>query len=57
MRGALVEQRLRHPHSRLKAHLSWDVSFWVAFVFTIGSILWVGPCNNDCAGYLLMYHT
>lgn len=45
-RGAFVEQRLRHPQTRLKAHLSWDVSFWVAFIFTIGSILWVGPLNS-----------
>ncbi|KAH9918086.1 uncharacterized protein B0H18DRAFT_823524, partial [Fomitopsis serialis] len=37
----VVEQRLHHPQTRLKAHLSWDVSFWVAFVFTLGSILWV----------------
>ncbi|KZT71169.1 hypothetical protein DAEQUDRAFT_724543 [Daedalea quercina L-15889] len=36
-----VEQRLRHPQTRLKAHLSWDVSFWVALVFTVGSIFWV----------------
>ena len=36
-----VEQRLRHPHSRLKVHLAWDISFWVAVVFTIGSAAWV----------------
>ncbi|KZT06667.1 uncharacterized protein LAESUDRAFT_725756 [Laetiporus sulphureus 93-53] len=38
---AVVEQRLYHSHARLKLHLSWDVSFWVAFVFVVGSALWV----------------
>jgi len=36
-----VEQRLRHPGTKLKVHLSWDVSFWVAVMFTLGSISWI----------------
>ncbi|EPS97109.1 hypothetical protein FOMPIDRAFT_1032103 [Fomitopsis schrenkii] len=41
VRGAAVKQRLRHAQARMKPHLSWDVSFWVALMFTLGSILWV----------------
>lgn len=37
----VVQQRLRHPHSRLKVHLAWDVSFWVAIAFVLGSAAWV----------------
>ena len=37
----LVEQRLRHPHTQLKVHLSWDVSWWVAVIFVLGSTAWV----------------
>ena len=38
---ALVEQRLRRPSTRLKVHLAWDLAFWVALVFVVGSALWV----------------
>ena len=37
----LVEQRLRHPTSKIKVHLTWDISFWVAVLFVIGSTVWV----------------
>lgn len=37
----LVQQRLRHPHTHFKVHLSWDVSFWVAVTFVLGSAAWV----------------
>ncbi|KAJ3548916.1 hypothetical protein NM688_g5233 [Phlebia brevispora] len=37
----LIEQRLRHPHTRLKVHLTWDVSFWVAVTFVLGSAAWI----------------
>lgn len=36
-----TKQRLRHPHSELKVHLTWDISFWVAVVFILGSTAWV----------------
>ena len=36
-----VEQRFRHAHSRLKVHLTWDISFWVAVTFVLGSSAWV----------------
>ncbi|KAJ3548914.1 hypothetical protein NM688_g5234 [Phlebia brevispora] len=38
---ALEEQRLRHPNSSLKVHLSLDVSFWVAIAFVVGSAAWI----------------
>ncbi|THH16050.1 hypothetical protein EUX98_g9364 [Antrodiella citrinella] len=41
IREVLVSQRLRHPHSNLKVHLTWDVSFWVAIVFVLGSAAWI----------------
>lgn len=37
----LTEKRLRHPHTMLKVHLTWDVSFWVAVAFVVGSAAWV----------------
>jgi len=37
----VVHQRIRHPYTRLKVHLTRDVSFWVAVVFVVGSMLWV----------------
>ena len=37
-----VKQRLQHPTSRLKVHLAWDISFWVAILFVLGSTVWVG---------------
>lgn len=33
--------RAKHIHSSFKLHLSWDVSFWVAVIFTLGSVAWV----------------
>lgn len=37
----VTEQRLKHPSSELKIHLTWDISFWVAVVFILGSTAWV----------------
>lgn len=37
-----VKQRLQHPGSKLKVHLAWDISFWVAVLFVLGSTVWVG---------------
>lgn len=37
----VVGQRLKHPSTRLKPHLTWDVSFWVAVVFVLGSTAWI----------------
>jgi hypothetical protein len=37
----LVTQRLRHPRQQMKVHLSWNISFWVAVIFVLGSIAWV----------------
>ncbi|EIN04636.1 hypothetical protein PUNSTDRAFT_146307 [Punctularia strigosozonata HHB-11173 SS5] len=39
--AVLVAQRVRHPHTKLKVHLAWDISFWVAIVFVLGSTAWV----------------
>lgn len=36
-----IEQRLHHPHARFKLHLTWDISFWVAVTFILGSTFWV----------------
>jgi len=36
-----VMQRLRHPSTKLKARLSWDISFWVAVVFILGTTAWI----------------
>jgi hypothetical protein len=41
--GVLVEPRVRHPQTRLKAQLTWDISFWVAVIFVLGSTAWVCP--------------
>ncbi|OJT06014.1 hypothetical protein TRAPUB_3201 [Trametes pubescens] len=38
---SLLEQRVRHPETRLKVHLTWDISFWVAVVFVLGSTVWI----------------
>lgn len=40
-------QRPRYPHSRLKVHLGWDVSFWVAVAFVLGSATWVRSRRLD----------
>jgi len=37
----VVEQRLKHPETKLKPHLSWDISFWVAVIFVLGSTAWI----------------
>ncbi|OSC98858.1 hypothetical protein PYCCODRAFT_1396225 [Trametes coccinea BRFM310] len=37
----LLEQRVRHSETRFKVHLTWDISFWVAVVFVLGSTIWV----------------
>ncbi|KAH9940296.1 hypothetical protein B0H21DRAFT_780408 [Amylocystis lapponica] len=36
-----VQQRLRHPQTRLRMRLVNDVSFWVAVFFILGSCAWV----------------
>ncbi|KIP05664.1 hypothetical protein PHLGIDRAFT_91841 [Phlebiopsis gigantea 11061_1 CR5-6] len=40
-------QRMRGPTARLKVHLAWDISFWVAVAFVVGSACWI------CNGHLL----
>ena len=42
----LVEQRVRHPQTKLKVHLTWDVSFWVALTLVLGSSAWVSDYNS-----------
>ncbi|KDQ17277.1 hypothetical protein BOTBODRAFT_172333 [Botryobasidium botryosum FD-172 SS1] len=44
-----VVQRLYHPSTRLKARLTWDISFWVAVIFIFGTTAWVAN------SYLLLY--
>jgi hypothetical protein len=36
-----IEARMWHAKGQLKPHLSWDIAFWSAFAFVIGSIAWV----------------
>ncbi len=36
-----IEQRVRHQNTRMKAHFTWDISFWVAVAFVLGSSAWV----------------
>ncbi|GBE84485.1 hypothetical protein SCP_0604640 [Sparassis crispa] len=62
--SVVLEQRLHHAHARFKLHLAWDLSFWVAQVFVLGSALWVinafllylplldvGPAHPDAAAW------
>lgn len=42
-----VNERIRHPHHKLKPYLAWDISFWVAVMFVVGSAAWI------CNGHLL----
>ncbi|KAI0338354.1 hypothetical protein BDW22DRAFT_1362961 [Trametopsis cervina] len=42
-----INQRIKHPHSQLKPQLKWDISFWVAIMFVLGSAAWI------CNGHLL----
>ncbi|KAI0666442.1 hypothetical protein C8Q78DRAFT_984295 [Trametes maxima] len=37
----LIEQRVRHSESQFKVHLTWDISFWVAVIFVLGSTVWI----------------
>ncbi|KAI0777417.1 hypothetical protein BD413DRAFT_516462 [Trametes elegans] len=37
----LLEQRVRSSESQFKVHLAWDVSFWVAVIFVLGSTVWI----------------
>lgn len=37
----LIEQRIRHQRTKLKVGLTYDVSFWVAVTFVLGSSAWV----------------
>lgn len=40
--GALtLEGRLHTVESEFKPHLDADISFWVAVIFTLGSVVWV----------------
>ena len=50
----VTEQRLKHPSSELKVHLAWDISFWVAIVFILGSTAWVGCLMPDSSVFLLL---
>jgi hypothetical protein len=36
-----IEAKLWHLEGQLKPHLSWDISFWVALIFVLGSAAWV----------------
>ncbi|KAI0644029.1 hypothetical protein C8Q79DRAFT_914226 [Trametes meyenii] len=37
----LIEQRVRHSGSQFRVHLTWDISFWVAVIFVLGSTVWI----------------
>ncbi|KAI0354071.1 hypothetical protein OH77DRAFT_1426489 [Trametes cingulata] len=37
----LLEQKVRHSESHFKVHLTWDISFWVAVIFVLGSTAWI----------------
>lgn len=36
-----VAARFHHSKSHFEPHLRLDISFWIAFVFTLGSAVWV----------------
>ena len=38
---AVVEQRVRHSSTSIKLHPAWNLAFWVALVFVLGSTCWV----------------
>ncbi|RPD56551.1 hypothetical protein L226DRAFT_480446 [Lentinus tigrinus ALCF2SS1-7] len=38
---SLLEQRVRHTEDQVKVHLAWDLSFWIAVVFVLGSAAWI----------------
>ncbi|EIW73039.1 hypothetical protein TREMEDRAFT_22078, partial [Tremella mesenterica DSM 1558] len=40
-RGKTVYMRVQEKEGRLKAHLTLDISFWIAVLFTFGSAVWV----------------
>lgn len=39
--GLSLQGRLRTVESELKPQLRADISFWVAVIFTLGSVVWV----------------
>ena len=43
---SLLEQRVRHTEDQVKVHLAWDLSFWVAIIFVLGSTAWVRAAAN-----------
>lgn len=51
-----VNQRIRHPESRLKVHLTSDVSFWVAVIFVLGSTAWVSALIHVFGSLQLTKH-
>ncbi|RDX49411.1 hypothetical protein OH76DRAFT_1403630 [Lentinus brumalis] len=38
---SLLEQRVRHTEDQVKVHLAWDLSFWIAVIFVLGSTVWI----------------
>ncbi len=48
-----VKQRLQYPTSKLKVHLTWDISFWFAVLFVLGSTVWLSG-NSNRSSYILM---
>jgi len=36
-----IQLRVQHRYSRLKPDLAWDISFWVALSFVLGSAAWI----------------
>lgn len=54
----MVEARLQHVGAELKPGLKADISFWVAFSFTLGSMVWVVNgefCSDGWASDSLRY--
>ncbi|KXS11383.1 hypothetical protein M427DRAFT_47239 [Gonapodya prolifera JEL478] len=47
-----LKGRLRRLEAEFKPHLEADISFWVAFIFTLGSVVWV---MNVCLPLYLSY--
>lgn len=44
--GGQLHLRLKHPSSTLAPQVTLDVTFWIALLFTLGSIVWV--INGEC---------
>ena len=48
-----IQLRVHHQYSCLKPDLAWDILFWVALSFILGTTAWVGV---DSLSFLVCTH-